>query len=111
MHDAILGAMEKSIGVELAMKSANASSTHSCSSVMFQPGQGGFAEGLHITACSILNSHTNLNKNDESRVDNTDEVNDLSVSERKFDRETHARLFLVFSNYFVKRSDKKFFEG
>ena len=91
------------------MKSANASSTHSCSSVMFQPDQGGFAEGLHITACSRLN--TNLNKIDETRVDITDEVDDLSVSEREFDRETHAHPTLVFSYDFVKRSDKKFFSG
>ena len=57
-------------GVELGMKSANAFSGQSVDGNVLEPGQRDFSgniEGLQVTASSRINSHTNLNRIDETR--------------------------------------------
>ena len=79
--------------VELAMRSANASSGRSLDANVLEPDQGDFSgniEGLQMTASSRINSRTDLNKIDETRGNSAVENGDLLVEERNIDRQTHT---------------------
>ena len=79
--------------VELRMKSVNASSGHEVGSVVLDPDQSDFSrniEGLQMTASSRINSHTDLNKIDETRGNITVEGRNLFVNEKYIDRQAHT---------------------
>ena len=79
--------------VELAMKSANAHPEQSVDGNVLEPDQRDFLgniEGLRMTAPSRINSHTGLNKIDETRSNITVEEGDLLVNEKNIDRQTYA---------------------
>ena len=79
--------------VELAMKSANASSGRSVDGNVLEPERRYFSgniEGLQMTASSRINSHTDLNRIVETRGNITAEGGDLLVNERNSDRQTHT---------------------
>ena len=69
--------------VELDMKSANPFAGRSLDGIVFKPDQryfSGNVEGLQVTASSRTNSHTDLNKIDETRGNYTVEEGDLLFS-------------------------------
>ena len=75
------------------MKSANASSGRSVDVNVLKPVQRDFSgnmENLQMTASSRINSHTELNRIDETRGNITVEGGDLLVNETNIDRQTHA---------------------
>ena len=79
--------------VELAMKSANAPSGRSVDGNVLDSDQRdllGNIEGLRMTASSRINSHTDLNRTDETRGNITVEEGDLLVNEKNIDRQTYA---------------------
>ena len=79
--------------VELAMKSANASSGRSVDGNVWDPDQSdlpGNIEGLRMTASSRMHSHTDLNKIDETRSNFTVEEGDLMVNGKNIDRQKHT---------------------
>ena len=95
VQDAVLTALENLVipRVELAMKSVNASSGRRVDSVVLDCDQRDFSgniEGLQMTASSRVNSHTDLNRIDETRGNIIVERGDLLVNERNIDRQTHT---------------------
>ena len=71
VHEAILTAMESLVipGVEIAIKSVNASSGRDADSVVPDPDQRDFSgniESLQMIASNRINSNTDLNKIDET---------------------------------------------
>ena len=79
--------------LELAMKSVNASSGHRVGSVVLDPDQRDFSRSigsLQMIASSRINSHTDLNRIDETRGNFTVEGGELLVNEKNIDRQTHA---------------------
>ena len=108
VQDAVLTAMEKFLipRMELAMKSANTFSEWSVGDNVLEPDQRDFLgniEGLRMSASSRVNSHTDLNRIDETRDNITVEEGDLLVNERNIDRQTHAH-HTVIKNYAGYRS-------
>ena len=95
VQDTILTAIESLMirSVELAMKSTNASSGRSVDDNVLEPDQKDFLvniEGLQMTASSRINSHTDLNRINETRGNITVEESDLLVNDRNIDRQTHT---------------------
>ena len=95
LQDAVLTAIEKLVipGVELAMKSAKASSVPSVDVNVLEPGRRFFLvniEGLQMTTSSRINSHKNLNNTDETRGNFIVEEGDLLVYEKNIDRQPHT---------------------
>ena len=95
VQGAVLTAIENLVipRIELAMKSVNASTERVEVSVVLNPDQRDFSgniESLQLTASSRLNSHTNLNRFDETRGNITVESGDLLVNGRNIDRQTHT---------------------
>ena len=87
VQDAILTAIKNLVipKVELAMKSANAPSGRSVDGIVLERDQRDFLgniEGLRLTASSRRNSHTELNRIDETRGNITVEEGDLLVNKR-----------------------------
>ena len=71
------------------MKSANASSGSGVDSLVRDLDRRDFPgniEALQMTASNRINSHTDLNRNDETRGSFTVEGGIFSVKERNFDR-------------------------
>ena len=80
-------------GVELDMKSANAPLERSIDDNVLESDQRDFLgniESLRMTASSRINSHTDLNRIDETRGNITVEEGDLLVNEKNIDRQTYA---------------------
>ena len=111
VQDALLTAIENLVipRVELALKSANASSGRSVDSNVLEPDQRDFSgniEGLQMTALSRINSRTDSNRIDETRDNITVEEGDLLVNERNIDRQTHTHHSIIswkcLSTLFVK---------
>ena len=101
VQDAVLTAMENLVNprVELAMKSVNASSGRGVSNVVMDPDRKAFSgiiENLQRTASSRINSHTDLNRFDETRSNITKEGSDLSVIEKNMHRPTHTYHIQVY---------------
>ena len=101
VQDAVLAANESLAiaRVELAMKSANASSKRSVDGNVLELDQRDFSgniEGLQMTASSRINSRTDLNRIEETRGNITVEEGDLLVNERNIDRQTHTHHNLLF---------------
>ena len=95
VQDAVLTAIENLVtpGVELAMKSANAHLERSVDGNVLKPDERDFLRnivGLRVTASSTINSHTYLNRVDETRGNITVEEGDLLVNEKNIDRQTYA---------------------
>ena len=95
IQDAVLTAIENLVipSVELALKSANAPSERSVDGIVLDPDQRDFLskiEGLRMTAPSRINSHTDINRIDETRANITVEEGDLLVNEKNIDRQTYA---------------------
>ena len=79
--------------VQLAMKSANASSGRSIDGNVFEPDQRYFSgniEGLQMTASSRMNLRTDLISIVETRGNITQEAGGLLVNEKNIDRQTHT---------------------
>ena len=94
-RDAVLTAIENLVipRVEVAMKSANASSGRSVDCNVLEPDQRDFsgnAEALQMNASSSINSRTHLKKIDETRGKFTVGESDLLVNKRIIDRQTHT---------------------
>ena len=95
VRDAVFTAIENSVipRVQLAMKSANASSGRSVDGNVLEPDQGDFSgniEGLQMTASTRINSQTDLNWIDETRGNITAEEGDLLVNEKNIDRQIYT---------------------
>ena len=95
VKDAVLTAIENLLipGVELAMKSANAPSGRSVNGTVLEPDHRiflGNIEGLRMTASSRMNSHTDLNRIDETHGNLTVEEGGLLVNKKNIDRQTYA---------------------
>ena len=91
VQDAVLTKIENLVisWVELAMMSANAYSGSGVDSVVRDPGRRDFRgkiKGLQMTASSRKNSHTDLNRNDETPDSLNVEGGNFSVDKRNFDR-------------------------
>ena len=103
VQDALLTARE-SIGisrVELAMKSANASSGRSVDVNVMEPDQrnfSGYFEGVQMTAPSRIDSRRDLSRIDETRGNITVEEGDSVVNEKNIDRETHTHHIITGEN-------------
>ena len=100
--DSILAAMDcSSINrLELVMKSVDAFSGRDPGKTVIDPNQrffSGDAKGHQITVSIRLNSNTDFNSINETRGKNFIEAGDLSVNERKIDRETRAHHNITFS--------------
>ena len=96
LKDAVLTAIESLIipRVELAMKLVNASYGYGVDSVVLEPDQRDFSgnmEGFQMTASSRINSHTDIDRIDETRGNITVKRGrgDLLVKEGNIDRQTH----------------------
>ena len=79
--------------VELAMKSADASSGRSVDGNLLEPDQRDFSgnvEGLRRTASSRIHSRTDLNRIDETRGNITVEDGYLMVNGKNIDRQSHT---------------------
>ena len=101
VQDAVFTAIENLVvsRVELAMKSANSPSGRSVDSNLLELTQRDFLgniEGLRMTASSRMNSHTDLNRIDETVGNITVEESDLLVNEKNTDRQTYAHHNLKF---------------
>ena len=110
VQDAVLTAIENLVipGVELAMKSANASSGRSVDGNVLKPDQKGFlgnVEGLQRTASSKILSHRDFNKIDETRGNFTVEEGDLVVNERNFELQTDTHDMVTGENAPQETSD------
>ena len=102
VQDAVLNAVESLVvsRVELALKSANASSGRSVDGNVLEPDQrdlSGNIESLQMTDSSRINSHRDLIKVDETPGNSAIEVGDLLVNERNIDRQTHTHHNYSFS--------------
>ena len=78
--------------VELAMKSVNASSGRGVDSFVLDPDWRDFLgniESLQMIAQSRINSHTHLNRIDETRGSITVQGGDLTINEKNFERQAH----------------------
>ena len=89
VQNVVLTAIENLVipRVELAMRSANASSGRSVDCYVLELDQGDFSgniEGLQ------MNSHSDLNRIDENRGNITVEGGGLLVNERNIERQTHT---------------------
>ena len=76
--------------VELAMKSANASSGRSVDGNVMEPDRRDFSgqvEGLQINATSKIRSRTDSSRINETRGNITVEEGDLMVKEKNIDRQ------------------------
>ena len=110
VQDAVMTAIENLVipRVELEIKSVNASSGHGLGSFVFDHGHRdspGSIEGLRMTASSRINSHTDLNRIDETRGNITVEGGDLLVDERNIDQQPpthHTNQYVAheFVNHF-----------
>ena len=94
-QDAVMTAIENLVipRVELAMKSANASSGRSVDGNVLKLDQRDFSgniEGLQMTASSRINSPTDLNWFDETRGNITAEEGDFLINEMNIERQTHT---------------------
>ena len=79
--------------IELAMTSANMRSEESVDGNALEPDQRDFLgniEGLRMTAFSRKNSHTDLNRIDDTRGNITVKEGDLLFNEKIIDRQTYA---------------------
>ena len=79
--------------VELALKSTNASSWRRGDGIALELDQRDYSdkvEILQMTASNRLNSHTDLNRIDETRGNNTVERSDWLVNERIIDRQPYT---------------------
>ena len=90
VQDEVMSAIESLVfpRVELALKSVIAPSGHRPGSVMLDPDQRdfpGIIEGLQITVSSRINSHTYLNRIDETRGNFAVEGSVLLVDGRNVD--------------------------
>ena len=88
VQDLVFTAIENLVipRVELAMKSANASSGRIVDGNVLELDQRDFSgnfEGLRLTASSRINSRTDLNRFDETRGNIAVEEGDLTVNEKK----------------------------
>ena len=95
VQDAVFTAIENLVvlTVEMAMKSANSPSGRSVDSNVMELNQRDFLgniEDLRITASSSMNSHTDLNRIDETVGNITIEESDLLVNKKNTDRQTYA---------------------
>ena len=95
VQDGIFTAIEILVfpGVELPMKSVDASSGRVVGSTVLHPDQKDFSEkieGLQLTACFRKNSRKDLNRIDETHGSTAVEGGDLTVNEGKFDRSTET---------------------
>ena len=95
VEDAVLTAIENLVipRMELAIKSANAFSGLSVDDNELEPDKKDFSgniKSLQMTAWSKIDSHTELNRFDETRGNMTVEGEDLLVNERNIDRQTHT---------------------
>ena len=113
VQDAVLTAIENLVirRVELAMKSASPHPERSVDGNVLEPDQRCFfgnVKGLRMTACSRINSHTDLNRIDETRGNISVEEGDLLVNQKNIDRQTHAHHSLI-SNICSKRLSGKSF--
>ena len=95
VQDAVLTAVKNFVipRLELALKSANASSGRSVDGNVLQPDQSDFSgsiEGQQTTASSRINSRTDLNRINETRGNITVEEVNLLVNERNIDRQSHT---------------------
>ena len=95
VQDAVLTAIEILVipRVELAMKPANAHPERSVDGNVLEPDQRDFLgniEGLQMTTSSRINSHTDLNRIDDTRGNITIEEGDLLVKEKNTDRPTYT---------------------
>ena len=104
IQDAVLTAIESLVipSVELAMKSASAFSGQSLDGNVLKLDQRDFSgnvQGLQMTASSRLNSHTDLNKIDETRGNYTvGEVICLSMTETLIGTHTHTHTRVLRSD-------------
>ena len=79
--------------MELVMKSARAHLEWSVDGCVLEPDGNDFSgniEDLRKTASSRTNSHTDLNRIDETHCNITVQEGDLLVNEKNIDRQTHA---------------------
>ena len=95
IQEAVLTAMENFVflRVELAMKSANASSGRSVDGNVLEPDRRGFSgkfKSLQMTTSSRIHSRTELNTIVETRGNITVEKGDLVVNEKNIDRQSHT---------------------
>ena len=95
VQDALLTGIENLVipRVEFDKKSANAPSERSVDGNVLEADQRDFLgkiEGLWMTASSRINSHTDLNRIDETRGNITVEEGDLLVNEKNIDRQAYA---------------------
>ena len=95
VQDAVLTAIMNLVipRMELATKSANASSGRSVDGSVLEPDQRdffGIIDGLQITAASSINSRTDSNRLGETRGNITVEEGDLLVNEKNINRQTHT---------------------
>ena len=95
VQDAVLTAIKNLIflRLQLAIKSVNASLLHGDGSVLWDRDQKDFSgkiEGLQMAGSSRINSHTDINLNDETRGNINVEGGDLLFNERNFDQQAHT---------------------
>ena len=108
VQDAVLTAIESLVilRIELAMKSANASSEPNLDGSVSEPDQRDFSgniEGLQMTASSRINSYAYLNKIDETGGNSAVEVVELVVNEKNIDRQRqthHSNPDHIMRHYF-----------
>ena len=85
--------------VELAMRSANASSGRSLDGNLLESDQryfSGNVEEPQMTASGRISSHTPLSRSDEICHNTTVEGDDLAVNGKHFDQQTH-----IHHNFFM----------
>ena len=95
VQDAVLTAIDIAVipTVKLAMKSTNAHSEWSVDGNVLEPDQREFLGnigGLRMPGSSRINSHTDINRIDETRGNINVEEGDLLVNEKNIDRQTHG---------------------
>ena len=95
VQDAVLIAIENLVSprVELAMKLANVHPERSVDGNVLEPDQRDFLgnfEGLRMPASCRRNSHTDLNRLDETRCNITVDKGDLLVKEKTMHRQIYA---------------------
>ena len=91
------------------MKSTNASSRRRFDGIELELDQRDFLgniESLQMTASSRINSHTDLNRIDETRGNITVERGDLLINERNIDRQKHTHHNCFLQLITVERINK-----
>ena len=99
-QDAVLTAIENLLipRVELAMKSANSHSERIVDGNVLEHDQRDFLGNIKVsrmTAFSRINTHTGLNRIDDTRGRSTVEAGDLLFHEMSIDRQTHAHYMVI----------------